>query len=203
MFWKCFLIFLALLASEVRAEFLPQNFTSKFEQEYISTLKGKTKRGTGVIEYKYPGQIRFETDTPSTVIFATNGIKAWYYRGPFIEGEQGEVTESSAKEGASVYIKFFDILKNGLSSNSFYDVKKASSITLTFKQKVSKDFGIKQSVLYFSDSSKPSFDKIEAIDLVFNDGKKSKLKFVELKINTNIPSERFNFTAPPNTKKTN
>ena len=192
-----------LVTSTAFAEFLPQSFSSKFEQEYISTLKGKTKKGQGTIEYKYPGHIRFETSTPSTVVFVSNGVRAWYYRAPFIEGEQGEVTESSAKEGSTIYIKFFDSLKNGLVSNEYYDVKKGEPATITFKPKTAKELGIKESTLFFKNKGSQKFEELEAINLVFSDGKNSKLKFVDLKVNPSMAADRFNFTPPANTKKTN
>lgn len=192
-----------ILTSSAQADFLPQSFSSKFEQEYTSTLKGKTKNGQGAIDYKFPGQIRFETNTPSTVIFVTNGTKSWYYRAPFIEGEQGEVTESKASEGTSIYIKFFDSLKNGLVSNDIYEVKKGEPVTIVFKAKSSKELGIKESVLYFKTKGSQKFDDMEAIELVFPDGKRSKLKFVDLKVNQALGADRFLFTPPANTKKIN
>lgn len=199
-----FPIALSMLATSTAfADFLPQSFSSKFEQEYVSTLKGKTKKGQGTIEYKYPGQIRFETNTPSTVVFVSNGVKAWYYRAPFIEGEQGEVTESSAKEGSTIYIKFFDSLKNGLVSNDYYDVKKGEPVTLVFKPKAAKELGIKESMLIFKNKGSQKFEELEAINLVFSDGKNSKLKFVDLKVNPGMGADRFNFTPPANTKKVN
>lgn len=201
--WLFAVVIVLLNSSIVFAEFLPQSFSSKFEQEYISTLKGKTKKGIGTIEYKYPGQIRFETNTPSTVLFVSNGVKAWYYRAPFIEGEQGEVTESKASEGSTIYIKFFDSLKNGLISNDYYDVKNGEPATLVFKPKAAKELGIKESMLYFKNKGSQKFEELQAINLVFADGKNSKLKFVELKVNPVMSADRFNFTPPANTKKTN
>lgn len=195
-------IVLTLISTPVFADFLPSSFSAKFEQEYISTLKGKAKKGQGSIEYKYPGQIRFETSTPSKVIYTNNGSKAWYYRAPFIEGEQGEVTESSAKEGSTTYIKFFDSLKNGLVSNSYYDVKRGEPATLIFKAAASKELGIKQSRLFFKNINQ-KFEDIDAIELMFNDGKTSKLKFIDLKASPLMGIERFNFVAPPNTKIVN
>nr|BDT30015.1 outer membrane lipoprotein carrier protein LolA [Bacteriovorax sp. HI3] len=194
---------LVLFSSASFADFLPQSFTSKFEQEYTSTLKGKTKRGQGAIEYKYPGQIRFETNTPSTVIFVSNGTKSWYYRAPFIEGEQGEVTEATSKEGSNIYIRFFDSLKNGLVSNDLYDVKKGEPATIIFKAKTSKELGIKESVIYFKTKGSQKFEDVDTIELVFPDGKRSKLKFVDLKVNQGPGADRFNFTPPANTKKVN
>lgn len=197
----CFFFFSQVL----KADFLPQSFSAKFEQEYVSILKGKTKKGEGLIEYKYPGNIRFETSTPSQVIFVSNGIKTWYYRAPFIEGEEGEVTETTAKEGSSVYIKFFDSLKNGLSANALYDIKNAGDGThvVTFKAKTAKDFGIKEAVLVFNSAKDKEFSELKKIELLFPDGKKSSLTFVHLKINPGMDAARFNFVAPPKTKKTN
>lgn len=193
------------LSTFARAEFLPQSFSAKFEQEYVSILKGKAKKGNGSIEYKYPSNIRFETSTPSQVVFVSNGNRAWYYRAPFIESEEGEVTETSAKEANSVYIKFFDSLKNGLNSNALYDVKPASdgSYLIMFKAKTAKDFGIKEATLTFSSAKAKEFSELKKIDLVFPDGKKSTLTFVDLKVNPNLDVSRFNFVAPPKTKHTN
>jgi outer membrane lipoprotein-sorting protein len=185
------------------ADFLPQSFSSKFEQTYISTLKGKEKKGQGSIEYKFPGSIRFETNSPSTVIFVSNGVKAWYYRAPFIEGEQGEVTESSAKDGSTIYIKFFDSLKKGLVSNDYYDVKKGQTIKLTFKPHAQKELGITDSEISFKVKGSEKFEDVESIALIFSDGKKSTLKLIDLKASPNFSADRFNFTAPANTKKVN
>lgn len=202
LFWLLLFCFYNQLA---RAEFLPQSFSAKFEQEYISILKGNTKKGEGLIDYKYPGNIRFETSTPSQIIFVSNGLRSWYYRAPFIEGEEGEVTESKAKEGNSVYIKFFDSLKNGLSANSLYDVKNAGDgmHVITFKSKAVKEFGIKEAVLTFNSAKDKEFSELKKIDLLFPDGKKTTLRFVDLKVNSINDAQRFNFVAPPKTKKTN
>ncbi len=199
------MLVLSTFLQQARAEFLPQSFSAKFEQEYVSILKGKTKKGEGSIEYKYPSNIRFETSTPSSVVFVSNGVKAWYYRAPFIEGEEGEVTETSAKEGNSVYIKFFDSLKNGLSANALYDVKNAGDgmHVMTFKPKTAKEFGIKEAVLTFNSAKDKDFSELKKIDLLFPDGKKSTLSFANLKINPSLDATRFNFVAPPKTKKTN
>jgi len=188
---------LIFIFTSAYAEFLPQTFSSRFEQEYVSTLKGKVKKGQGTIDYKYPGQIRFETNTPSTVIFTSNGNRSWYYRAPFIEGEQGELTEMSAKDGATVFIKFFDALKMGLASNEVYDFK---DNVITFKGKAKTELGVNKAKLSFKNNSQ-KFDDLDVIELTFSDGKDSKIKFFDLKSNVSFTAEKFNFTSPPNTKK--
>lgn len=198
-------IFCFLYLSVASADFLPHGFSAKFEQEYVSILKGTLKKGQGLIDYKYPSNIRFETSTPSQVIFVSNGTKSWYYRAPFIEGEEGEVTESKGQEGSSIYIKFFDSLKNGLSANSLYDVKYAGDgiHIIAFKNKTAKEFGIKEAMLTFNTAKNKEFSDLKKIDLLFPDGKKSTLRFVDLKINPEFDSQKFNFVAPLKTKKVN
>ncbi len=191
------------LATKAYAAFLPSSFTSKFEQEYVSTLKGKVKKGEGSIDYKYPGQIRLETNLPSTVVFTSNGSRAWYYRAPFIEGEQGEVTETSAQDGSMAFIKFFDSLKEGLVSNALYEVKAGDPTIINFTDKSKKALGINQSIITFKNKVSKSFSDIETIELVLADGKKSKLKFKDLKSEITFSSNHFIFTAPANTKKVN
>lgn len=199
-----FVFFSVSFLRAASAEFLPQSFSAKFEQEYVSILKGNIKKGQGLIDYKYPGNIRFETSTPSQIIFVSNGEKSWYYRAPFIEGEEGEVTETRARDGNSVFIKFFDSLKNGLVTNSFYDVKNAGDGThvISFKAKTAKDLGIKEAVLTFNSVKDKEFSELKKIDLLFPDGKKSTLKLIDLKVNPPLDAQKFNFVAPPKTKKT-
>lgn len=198
-----FIILAFNLNSMVYAEFLPQSFEAQFEQEYISTLKSKVKKGKGLIKYKYPGQIRFETDTPSTVIYVTNGKKSWYYRAPFVPDEQGEVTISSAKSGSTPYTKFFDVLKNGLKSNDFYDYKDGEKSRLTFKPAYEKEFGIKKAEISFATKTSKLFKDITDIELTFSDDKTSKIKFKELKIDSVNAADSFEFEPPANTKVTN
>ena len=209
--WRLFMkITLSLIFSSIffgaqntYAGFLPTAFSSKFEQEYVSTLKGKIKKGEGSIDYKFPGQIRLETNVASTIIFTSNGTKTWYYRAPFIEGEQGEVTETSVQDGSMAFIKFFDSMKEGLVSNGLYEVKNGEPTVIIFNEKAKKELGIGQSRISFKNKNSKNFSDIESIELVMNDGKKSKLKFKDLKVEVAFPTNHFNFIAPTNTKKVN
>jgi outer membrane lipoprotein carrier protein len=183
------------------AEFLPTSFSANFSQEYVSSLKGKMKKGDGTIDYKFPSNIRFETNNPTHVIYVTNGSKAWYYTFPFIDGEKGELTESSAQNGSGLFTKFFDSLKNGLKSNNLYDVKKENNkTTVLFKDKTKKEIGVKLAVLTFKTTTE-EFSTIESIDVEFLDSKKSLMKLSNIKLNPNFESNKFSFTMPLDSKK--
>ncbi len=182
-------------------EFMPKSFSAEFEQEYISTLKGKVKKGNGSLDYQYPGNIRFKTTLPSEILFISNGAKSWYYRAPFIEGEEGEVTETSTKDGSGIFTKFFDSLKNGLENNSLYSVaKKDKEIKINFLGDSSKDTGISEAILKFH-QAQINFSNLQTIELVFPDKKRSTIKLKNIKINPSFDLKIFQFTAPPRTKK--
>lgn len=199
------LIQVALLSlnffSAARAEFLPKSFTAQFEQEYVSTLKGKVKKGTGTIDYQYPGNIRFKTTIPSEILFVSNGVKSWYYRAPFIDGEEGEVTETLAKDGSGIFTKFFDSLKNGMSNNNMYTVSKTEKeYKLIFLEKSVKDTGIKEALLKFQKNIL-EFSNLQSIELIFPDAKRSTIKLKNIKINPDLDAKNFQFVIPPKTKK--
>jgi outer membrane lipoprotein carrier protein len=182
------------------AEFLPNSFTANFSQEYVSSLKGKTKKGNGSVEYKFPGNIRFETTSPTHVLFITNGKKSWYYTYPFIDGEDGELTESNGQDGVGIFTKFFDSLKNGLKTNSLYKIENKNEIVIVnFTEKSSKDIGIKSADLKFSNKNQ-AFKDLDSIELQFLDGKKSTMKLSGISVNPIILESRFIFTPPKSNK---
>lgn len=188
------------LSFSTRADFLPKSFSAKFTQEYVSSLKGKVKKGNGSVDYKFPSNLRFETNNPTHVLFISNGKKSWYYTFPFIEGEDGELTESSGKDGMGVFIKFFDALNMGLASNNLYTVLKNNLLAeIIFNEKSANEIGIKRAKLNFKEK-KYEFGLINSIELEFSDGKKSTMALSEIKINPTIPEETFIFKAPKNTK---
>lgn len=194
------LILLTTVSTSVKADFLPKGFSAQFDQEYISILKGTTKKGNGTIDYQYPSNIRFKTTLPSEILYVSNGIKTWYYRAPFMDGEEGEVTETSAKEGSSAFTKFFDSLKHGLVTNKTYTVsKKDSDCKLVFSQKFQKEHTIKEAQLHFLNSTQ-EFSGILSIELIFSDNKKSTIKLHDIKINPLFDGKFFQFVAPPKTK---
>jgi outer membrane lipoprotein-sorting protein len=190
-----------LLGQAVASEFLPKSFSAKFEQEYVSTLKGKVKKGNGTIDYLYPSNIRFKTTLPSEILFVSNGTKSWYYRAPFIEGEEGELTETSAKDGSGIFTKFFDSLKNGLVNNSLYTVSNTElDCKVLFTEKANKEVGIKEAVLKFQTPVK-DFQNLQSIELIFPDSKHSTIKLKDIKLNPSFDAKNFQFIAPPKTKK--
>ncbi|MCO4792883.1 MAG: outer membrane lipoprotein carrier protein LolA [Bacteriovoracaceae bacterium] len=196
---KTLILFTLLFNTQAFAkDFLPGSFKADFSQEYKTSLKGKIKKSTGQIEYKYPSQIRFEVLAPDKVVFISNKKKSWYYQAPFIEGEPGELNiRKTGKNGLS---RFFDILKKGLKTNKFYTVKnKSEKSELKFVKTVAKELDIKEAQLVFK-SKKREFNNIKNVELVYLDGHKIKLSFKGVKTGVPLKKERFVFKTPKNTR---
>ncbi len=192
-----FFIFLISLAGQSAwADFIPTSFSAKFEQVYLSKLKGKVKKGTGKLDYYYPSRVKFETETPSHVLFVSNGEKNWYYTFPFIKGEKGELTTGSAKEGNFHLVKLFDRLKADLKTNEFFSVtENGEKVELIFTSLGLEKIGIKKALLIFKNSSK-KFESLTKIEFQLADDKKSELQLKEIKSKVEFDSNYFNFKEP-------
>ena len=181
--------------------FLPSTFKAHFNQSYKSSLTGKEKSTNGGIEYKFPGHLRFEIFGPNKTLFITNPKRTWYYNAPFIEGESGEVTVK--KTGKMALSKFFDALKEGLNSNKYYKVEKVKKdYHLYFSKKILGQTGITKSILRFKKKIDPKFSDIQLIWLFYNNKRKVKMTFSDLKESVNFGPKRFIFKIPKNTKIT-
>lgn len=196
---KTILIFLLISNTYALAkDFLPNTFKVDFSQEYKTSLKGKVKKSSGHIQYKYPSQIRFEVTKPDKVVFVSNKEKSWYYQAPFIEGEPGEL--NVRKTGKTGLSRFFDVLKKGLKTNKFYEVKNDSEKSvIKFVDKFAKELDIKDALITFKDK-KRNFENIKNMELTYVDGHKIKLHFTGMKTGLSMNKENFVFKAPKNTR---
>ena len=196
-FFLLFVFFIGLMfnSSHGASHFLPEKFKAKFTQEYKSAVSGAIKRGTGQVDYQYPSKLRFEMFSPDPLTFVMNAKKNWYYRPPFIEGEEGELKKNV--EGGKVFSTFFDSLKAGLKNNEHYQVKDNGAVVeLIFSQKSLKDTDLEKAVLQFKNKSSKLFTKINEITLHYKNGKKTKIIFNELETIKSFPKNYFTFKVP-------
>lgn len=190
-----------LLIGVAEASFLPDSFSADYEESYISSVNGKEKKSFGRIDYKFPRHIRFEVVSPDPTTFVANPKTSWYYRPPFIEGEEGQVTVQ--KSDNMVLTKFLDALKNGAKSNAAYTVKtKGNELTLVFSAPLKKDLQMSQAVLVASgDAAKAtSLGEFKELLLHHQGGKKVRMKFLSFRPGLSFPADHFDFRIPPKTK---
>jgi outer membrane lipoprotein carrier protein len=200
------ILFLFLLASSAAfaKSFVPGSFSANFEESILSMATGKEKKSFGKIDYKFPGNIRFEITSPNASTFVSNPQKSWYYVPPFVEGEQGQVTiQKSTKLPLT---KFLDSIRNGLDGSKLFTYKyNGKDLVLTFVKTVQKELTLKEVTFHAIKEAKlvEKMSDFEKMTLVYADGRKVNLKFLELKEETSFPAKHFEFTPPAKTKVIN
>jgi outer membrane lipoprotein-sorting protein len=194
-------LILFLTTSSYAKNFVPSSFSANFEESIVSMATGKEKKSFGKIDYKFPGHVRFEIISPNPSIFVSNPEKSWYYLPPFVEGEQGQVTIQ--KSSKLPLTKFLDSIRNGLEGSKLFTTKyNGKQLILAFVKTVQKDLTLKEVILHAPKDAKAiqKLGEIENITLIYVDGRKVNLKFLELKEEMSFPAKHFEFTPPAKTK---
>jgi outer membrane lipoprotein-sorting protein len=197
-----FLFFFLLCSTLTFAKsFVPGSFSANFEESIVSMATGKEKKSFGKIDYKFPGHIRFEITSPNASTFVSNPQKSWYFVPPFIEGEQGQVTIQKSQK--LPLTKFLDSIRNGIEGSKLFTYKySGKDLTLTFVKTVQKELTLKEVTFHATKEAKTvqKMSEFEKMTLIYADGRKVNLKFLELKEETTFPAKHFEFTPPPKTK---
>lgn len=99
--------------------------------------------------------------------------------------------------------KFLDSIKNGLEGSKLFTFKyEGKNLTLTFVKTVQKELTLKE-VTFHADKDAKSVQKMsefEKMTLIYADGRKVNLKFLELKEDASFSAKHFEFTPPAKTK---
>lgn len=178
--------------------FMPKTFEAQVIQKQKSSLSGKVKESRGQLAYRYPGHLRFEIKNPDDVTFVSNQSKTWYYTGPFIDGESGEVTVSN--KGDHILARFFDSFSKGLRNNSLYEVKKAGEqVEVTFDEKLQKKLGVLSATFDFK-TQDYKFEELKGLEILQHDQQVLTLNLEDIKTGHELSDERFVFQIPENTQ---
>ena len=178
--------------------FMPKTFEAQVIQKQKSALSGRIKESRGKLTYRYPGHLRFEIEKPDEVTFVSNKFKTWYYTGPFIDGESGEVTISN--EGDHILTKFFDSFSKGFKTNSLYEVEMADKLVeVTFDKKLQKELGVLSATFIFK-TKKHKFEELEKLNILQHDKQELTLMLEDIKFGQNFSDQIFVFQVPENTK---
>jgi chaperone LolA len=98
--------------------------TAEFTQINFSAAFGTKKKSSGVIYFKRPSKIRWETYEPDRNLMVSNGKIFWFYTPPFAQNESGQVIEKSA---SGVQSKLANALLSGaFSLGGFVTIKQTS-----------------------------------------------------------------------------
>ena len=175
-----------------KENFVPRKFKATFTQEYKSQITGKIRSGNGTLDYEFPSKLRFEMIKPDPIIFITNMAQNWYYRPPYIQGEKGELKKNV--KGGNVFADFFDSLSEGLKTNTYYRVSISKSrADITFSQDHGPELGLKGAKLLFKPTGNFEFLNLKEINLIYLDGRETKILFNSLSSISSFPKSHFYF----------
>jgi len=197
-----FLLLLVLLPTlSLAKSFVPTSFSANYEESIVSLVSGKEKKSFGKIDYKFPGNLRFEVTSPVPSLFVVNPKKSWLYQPASVKGEKDQVTIQ--KSSNLPIIKFLDSVKDGVDNSKIFTTKyNKNQLVLTFVPTIQKEMGFKEVVLHTDKNAKDvkELKGFNKMTLTKNDGGKINIKLIDMKENTTFPASHFVFKPSSNTK---
>lgn len=173
-------------ASTLVANFSQINKKSAFNQQTPSL---------GLIMFKRPDKIRWETYAPDKNMLISNGRRFWFYTPPFDVGENGQYSEKRSSEVQSR-------LAHALLSGSFSMAKdmrikqiRPSEFTLTPKP------GAAGSVLRATIIVDVAEKLVKKVILDHKGGNRAEITLSKIVLGKDLGNELFEFTPPPNTDR--
>lgn len=198
---KIFILLALLPTLGFAKSFVPNSFSANYEESVISLATGKEKKSFGKIDYKFPGNLRFEVTSPVPTLFVVNPKKSWLYQPSHVKGEKDQVVIQ--KSSNLPLIKFLDSVKNGIENSKLFTTSYTKNdLTLTFVKTIQKDMGFIEVVLHSSKDAKEvkELSGFERITLKHINGSKTNIRLIELKEDVNFPPGNFEFSPSANTK---
>jgi outer membrane lipoprotein-sorting protein len=198
-----FLLALTLLLpiSLFAKSFVPNSFSANYEESVISLVTGKEKKSFGKIDYKFPGNLRFEVTSPVPTLFVVNPKKSWLYQPSHVKGEKDQVTVQ--KSSNLPLIKFLDSVKGGIENSKLFTSKyDKNDLILTFVKTIQKEMGFSEVILHADKNAKEikELSGFSKITLKHSNGSKTSIKLIDIKENVSFPPGHFEFKPGANTK---
>lgn len=172
-----------------------QTLKAEFSQVNFSAALKQKKTVSGIIMFKRPDKIRWETKIPDPNVLVSDGKKVWFYTPPFDEGERGQLIE---KKSTEVQTK----LTNALLSGSF-----SAAHDLKIEQKSTSHFvlypktGTAGTVVRAEIDIDPERKLIHKVTLKHRDGNQSEITLSGIELGKPLEDEVFRFKAPANTDR--
>ena len=99
--------------------------------------------------------------------------------------------------------KFLDSIKNGIQDSKLFTSKyEKNDLVLLFVKTVQKELTLKEVIFHANKDAKlvQKMSEFEKLTLIYTDGRKVNLRFLELKEDPVFIPKHFEFTPPPKTK---
>lgn len=185
----------------VYADFFKDSFSIKLVQ-IKKRRSGSIKKEKMSIDYKYSGKVRLSNEKKS--VFVANNNKSWYYVPPITtaNGAKGDLIINP--KNSFSFVKIFDALKNGVSSNKAYTVEKINSLSyrLKFQKEYLDKYNFKEAQLDFNEKKDKSFkiSDVKKMYLTYKDNSKTEYEFELIRSEVSFAEDHFVFKIPENVK---
>lgn len=197
-----FLMALADAGFASSKHFMPRAFQGEFVQ--IQKTKNPNKKNREIdtlISYQKPRNFRMysKDSVGQDTLYICNKETTWFYSAPFTEDSKGQLKKGDSSKFC--YVKIFDALNKGLTSNNIYTVKKLNErkYQLNFNPDAAKEVHFDRVELNFDDMPL-NFKNIESLTMYSTSRKQPfVLKRKSVQIKNKLDSKLFTFKAPDNT----
>jgi outer membrane lipoprotein carrier protein len=184
------------LLQEVEAKYSKAHtLTAGFSQVVESVVTKQRQTSSGIVMFKRPNKIRWETLKPDPNLFVCNGVHAWYYTPPFEEGERGEYRERNASE---VQTK----LANGLLSGSFsvasdMRIEQKTPVRFLLRPKKEAAGTVEKAEIDID----PQEQLIRKVIIQHRGGNRTEVSLSDIELGKELPDSDFYFSPPRNTDR--
>ncbi len=173
---------------------------AKFTQVNEMAALKRTKTSSGVILFKLPGKVRWETLKPDQNLLVSDGRTFWFYTPPpaFDETEHGQLIETKSQQ-------FQSRLLNALLSGAFSMAQGTNAMGI--REKTPTDFiltpkkGSAGTVAQAGIHIDPEKKLITEVTLNHVGGNSSVITLTDIELGKPIDDGLFVFVAPPGTER--
>lgn len=169
-----------------------EDYQANFKQVYKNKLMGKTKKSSGKVYIKRPGQMRWEYRKPNEKLFVSDGKTLWVY-----EAEAKQVYKQDLGSSDLPTAMTFLMGKGDLKKDFKYKLienEKAAKKGLIVIELVPKKPTTKYKKLLFMVDDQ-SF-RVKRTIIVDQTGNTNSMRFEKVKTNQGLKSKKFKFKMP-------
>jgi outer membrane lipoprotein carrier protein len=172
--------------------------TATFHETTQSAAFKTTKKSSGVISFKRPGKVRWETLEPDKNLLVGDGAHFWYYTPPFDAGDSGQYSERPASKVQSKFAQV--LLSASFSSSAALRSMKVEAVGAT-QFKLTPQKGTAGTVRQALITVDVAHQWISAVQLTHSDGNQTQILLSNIELGKALDDKLFSFTPPPHTDK--
>jgi outer membrane lipoprotein carrier protein len=182
------------LLQEVEAKYAKsQSLVAKFNQVVVSAISKQKQTSSGVLMFKRPNRIRWETIAPDKSLFVSNGKTAWYYTPPFDPDDKDERGEYRETPASNVQTKLANALLSGTFSVARdMAIKQESALRFSLTPRKKGAGSVQRAEIEID----PKTELISKVLIEHRGGNTTEISLSEIGLGKTVADDLFSFTPP-------